>query len=202
MTTIGILALQGAFVEHAGVLRGLGVETREIRLPEQLDGIDGLVIPGGESTTIGKLMVSFNLVEVLRDLARAGMPMFGTCAGMIVLAKDTVQRYDQPLLNAMNIVVHRNGFGRQVDSFEADLAMPVLGDKPFRGIFIRAPYIESIGEGVEILGKVPDGKVVCARQENMLVCAFHPELTDDPRLHRYFLEMARGCRQLVQASRA
>lgn len=192
MVTIGVLALQGAFIEHSAVLRRLGVETREVRLPEQLDGIDGLIIPGGESTTIGKLMVAYNLLDVIRGMAVAGLPIFGTCAGMIMLAKDTVQGYDQPLLNLMDVVVHRNGFGRQVDSFEIDLAMSALGDKPFRAVFIRAPYIERAGREVDVLGRLSDGKIVCAQQGNLLACAFHPELTDDPRMHQYFLEIVKG----------
>ncbi len=192
MVTIGVLALQGAFIEHSAVLRQLGVETCEVRLPEQLDVVDGLIIPGGESTTIGKLMVAYDLLDKIRDLAKAGLPIFGTCAGMIMLAKDTVQGYDQPLLNVMDIVVHRNGFGRQVDSFETDLILSVLGDEPFRAVFIRAPYIDKTGEKVDVLGKLPDGRIVCAQQGNLLVSAFHPELTDDPRLHQYFLEIARG----------
>ncbi len=192
MITIGVLALQGAFIEHSAVLRRLGVETREVRLPEQLDGIDGLIIPGGESTTIGKLMVAYNLLDGIRGMAVAGLPVFGTCAGMIMLAKDTVQGYDQPLLNLMDVVVHRNGFGRQVDSFEIDLAMSALGDKPFRAVFIRAPYIERAGREVDVLGKLSDGKIVCAQQGNLLACAFHPELTDDPRMHQYFLEIVKG----------
>lgn len=194
MVTVGVLALQGAFIEHIAVLRKLGLETREVRLPEQLDGLDGLIIPGGESTTIGKLLVAYNLLDKMRALAETGLPIFGTCAGMIVLAKDTVQGYEQPLLNLMDIVVHRNGFGRQIDSFEADLRIPVLGDDPFRGIFIRAPYIEKAGENVDILGSMPDGRIVCAQQGNLLVSAFHPELTNDPRLHEYFLEKVRGRR--------
>ncbi|MCL5263825.1 MAG: pyridoxal 5'-phosphate synthase glutaminase subunit PdxT [Chloroflexi bacterium] len=189
MRTVGVLALQGAFVEHIAALRKLGAETREIRLPEQLEGLDALVIPGGESTTIGKLLVTFNLLKELKNLARRGVPMFGTCAGMIVLARDTTQGYDQPLIGAMDIVVQRNGFGRQVDSFELDLPIPKLGEAPFRAIFIRAPYIEKLGEQVEAIAQLPDGRVVCARQENLLVSAFHPELTEDLRLHEYFLSM-------------
>ena len=189
MRTVGVLALQGAFVEHITALRKLGAETREIRLPEQLEGLDALVIPGGESTTIGKLLVTFNLLKELKNLARRGVPMFGTCAGMIVLARDTTQGYDQPLIGAMDIVVQRNGFGRQVDSFELDLPIPKLGEAPFRAIFIRAPYIEKLGEQVEAIAQLPDGRVVCARQENLLVSAFHPELTEDLRLHEYFLSM-------------
>jgi 5'-phosphate synthase pdxT subunit len=171
------------------MLRKLGAETREIRLPEQLDNIDGLVIPGGESTTMGKLMVAYGFVDKLKQVARSGMPIFGTCAGMIVLARDTVQGYDQALLGVMDIVVHRNGFGRQIDSFETDLDVKALGQPPFRAVFIRAPYIERSGPEVEVLASLPDGRIVSARQDNLLTSAFHPELTDDPRMHRYFLEI-------------
>ncbi len=199
MTTIGVLALQGAFIEHVATLRRLGVDCREVRLPEQMQDIDGLIIPGGESTTIGKLMTAYGFLGEIRRLAESGLPIFGTCAGMIMLAKDTVQGYDQPLLGLMDIVVHRNGFGRQVDSFEADIAIPVIGEEAFRAIFIRAPYIDQVGEKVNVLSKLSDGKVVCAQQGKMLVSAFHPELTHDPRLHQYFLEMAtpRRCRDLI-----
>ena len=191
MPRIGVLALQGAFREHAASLRDLDAEVREVRLPRQLERLDGLVIPGGESTTIGKLMVAYNLLEPLRRLAEQGLPIFGTCAGMIVLAKD-IGGLDQPLLGVMNVRVSRNAFGRQVDSFETDLAVPVLGQEPFRAVFIRAPIIEEVGEGVEVLARLDDGRIVAARQENLLVAAFHPELTSDRRFHKYFLAMVNG----------
>lgn len=188
---IGVLALQGAFIEHIIILRRLGVEAIEVRLPEQLDGLDALIIPGGESTTIGKLAVEYGLMEPLRRFA-AGQPMWGTCAGMIFMAKEIGE--DQPLLDLMDIVVERNAFGRQVDSFEADLAVPALNNGrvvPFPAVFIRAPILVEANEeaGVEIVAQLEDGTVVAARQGHWLVTSFHPELTDDDRFHRYFLEM-------------
>jgi pyridoxal 5'-phosphate synthase pdxT subunit len=191
MPRIGVLALQGAFREHKNALLGVGAEVREVRLPRHLDGLDGLVIPGGESTTIGKLMVLFHLLEPLRHLAKDGFPIFGTCAGMIVLAKD-IGGMNQPLIGAMNIKVSRNAFGRQVDSFETDLTVPVLGPDPFHLVFIRAPVIESVGDRVEILARLDDGRIVAARERHLLAAAFHPELTNDPRFHRYFLAMVDG----------
>ncbi len=192
----GVLALQGAFIEHVQVLRGLGVEAIEVRLPDQLPGLAALIIPGGESTTIGKLAVAYKLVEPIRRMAEQGLPMWGICAGMILLAKDIGR--DQPLIGVMDIVVKRNAFGRQVDSFETDLAIPALDTvstveehgRPFRAIFIRAPYIQRVGNGVEEVARLPDAMVVAARQSNLLVTAFHPELGDDTRFHRYFLAMA------------
>ena len=185
---IGVLALQGAFIEHAAIIQLLGAGASLIRLPNQLDGLDGLIIPGGESTTILKLMQSFNLLQPLRELAKAGLPIWGTCAGMICLAKK-VSDHDMETLAVMDITVRRNAFGRQVDSFEAELKMPVLGDGPFPAVFIRAPIIEEVGPGVEILGKLPNGTVVAARQGNMVASAFHPELTGDFRFHRYFAQI-------------
>jgi pyridoxal 5'-phosphate synthase pdxT subunit len=189
--TIGVLALQGAFVEHAAMLRGLGVAVREVRLPAQLPGLAGLVIPGGESTTIGKLLVAYQLLEPLRALIAAGLPVFGTCAGLILLAKD-VGGLEQPLLAAMDVRVRRNAFGRQLQSGEADLLLPPLGERPLRAVFIRAPVIEAVGPGVEVLARLDDGRIVAARQGRLLVTAFHPELTGDDRLHRYFLEQLVG----------
>jgi 5'-phosphate synthase pdxT subunit len=183
---IGVLALQGAFREHVDRLKRLGAEAVEVRRREQLEGLDGLIIPGGESTTIGKLAVKYDLLAPIGAMAREGKPVWGTCAGMIVLAKD-IGPHDQPLIGVMDIHVRRNAFGRQVDSFEADLTAPALGDEPFRGVFIRAPLIESVGRGVEVLARLDDGTIVAARQENLLATAFHPELTDDDRFHRYFL---------------
>lgn len=195
MAIYGVLALQGDFFEHVQVLRNLGVEAREVRLPEQLQGLDGLIIPGGESTTIGKLAIAYQLVEPIRRMATEGIPIWGTCAGMIMLAKDVGQ--NQPLIGVMDITVKRNAFGRQVDSFETDLLIPALDavstaeerGKPFRAIFIRAPYIQRAGSGVEVLAYLDDGTVVAARQGNLLATAFHPELADDTRFHRYFLSM-------------
>lgn len=183
---VGVLALQGAFVEHAAVLNRLGVAAREVRLPSQLAGLEALVIPGGESTTIGKLLVAYGLLEPLRGLVADGLPVFGTCAGMILLAKD-IGGQEQPLLGVMDIRVKRNAFGRQLQSFETDLLVPALGPAPSRAIFIRAPVIAEVGPGVEVLAWLEDGRIVAARQGRLLVTAFHPELTDDPRWHEYFL---------------
>ena len=187
---IGVLALQGDFSEHASVLRGLGVEAVEVRTARQLSEIDGLVIPGGESTTIGKLMQDCGLLDPLRERISAGMPAFGTCAGAIVLARD-IGGLDQPLIGIMDLSVRRNAFGRQLESFETLLQIPALGDPPMRAVFIRAPAIVSVGDGVEVLARLPDGRIVAARQAHMLAAAFHPELTEDSRLHRYFIELVR-----------
>lgn len=187
---IGVLALQGAFVEHEKVLTQIGVEVIEIRLPEHLGGLDGLIIPGGESTTIGKVARQWGLLEPLRAFARSGRPLWGTCAGMIFIAKDVVDsKPDQPLLALMDVTVRRNAFGRQVDSFEADLEVAALGEEPFHAVFIRAPFIERVEEGVEVLSRLEDGTIVAVRQGNLLATAFHPELTDDDRFHRYFLSL-------------
>jgi len=182
---IGVLALQGAFIEHIRILQQLGVEAPSVRLPDELSGLDGLVIPGGESTTILKLIQSFDFLQPLRELAQTGFPIWGICAGMICLAKKT-SNYNMETLAVMDIVVRRNAFGRQVDSFEAKLPMPALGDKPFPAVFIRAPTIEKVGSRVEVLAKLPNGTAVAARRGKFLVCAFHPELTNDLRFHSYF----------------
>lgn len=184
---IGVLAMQGAFREHIKSLAALGVQGVEIRHDKQLADIAGLIIPGGESTTIGKLMVEFNLLEPVRHLAGEGLPVFGTCAGMVLLAKDIIGS-DQPRLGLMHASVQRNAFGRQVDSFEVDLDIPFLGKEPFHAVFIRAPYLEKVEPPVESLATFM-GKTVMARQGNLLATAFHPELTNDLRVHRYFLEM-------------
>lgn len=189
---IGVLALQGAFWEHIKKLQQLGVEGVEVRLPKDLDGLDGLIIPGGESTTIGKLAVMYDLMEPLRDFA-GRKPVWGTCAGMIFMAKKIGQ--DQPLLGVMDIVVERNAFGRQVESFEADLTVPALangsaeGLEPFPAVFIRTPrLVEARGE-TKILAELADGTAVAAREGCLLVTSFHPELTDDLRFHKYFLDL-------------
>jgi 5'-phosphate synthase pdxT subunit len=184
---IGVLALQGAFREHQWMLERCGADVVEVRKPEDLDSIDGLVIPGGESTTIGKLMVRWGLLEKIREQAAAGMGIYGTCAGMILLAKEIVDS-DQPRLALMDIRVKRNAFGRQRESFEADLDVPEFGQEPIRAVFIRAPYIESAGPGVRVLAQV-NGKTVIARQGKLLVTAFHPELTDCEQIHAYFVKM-------------
>ncbi|MBZ0278360.1 MAG: pyridoxal 5'-phosphate synthase glutaminase subunit PdxT [Anaerolineae bacterium] len=191
---IGVLALQGAFMEHAKILRELGADVVEVRLPEHLNDLDGLIIPGGESTTIGKLATEYGLIEPLRQFA-AAKPTWGTCAGLIFLAKDIgIDR--QPVLGVMDIQVNRNAFGRQVDSFEVDLPVSVLGDVPFRAVFIRAPVILSVQPNVEVLAQLADGRIVAARQEHLLGTAFHPELTGDVRFHRYFLDSIRKAKNL------
>jgi len=186
---IGVLALQGAFREHRKLLKDCGTKSREIRKPEELEGISGLIIPGGESTTIGKLMVDFGLLEPIKELANQGLPIFGTCAGLVLLAKE-IEGSSQPRLGLMDMEVVRNGFGRQVESFEADLEISALGITPFRGIFIRAPYIKKVSPNIGILASLGE-KTVFARQGNFLACSFHPELTDDTRVHRYFLDMVK-----------
>jgi len=192
MTRIGVLALQGAFIEHERVLERLGVEAREVRQRKHLDGIDGLIIPGGESTTIGKLLDTLGMTEPVRAMAREGLPVWGTCAGLILLASDVGR--PQTTLGLLDIVVRRNAFGSQLDSFETDLDVPALGDEPFHAVFIRAPIIERAGGDVTRLATLPDGTIVAAERDNLLATAFHPELTDDPRFHQYFLEKvaARG----------
>ncbi len=186
MATIGVLALQGDFREHREVLERLGVVVPEVRLPRELERLDGLIIPGGESTTIVRLMQTSHLLEPLRKLADDGFPIWGTCAGMILLAK-RLDASGIPALEAMDIGVRRNAFGRQVDSFEAELHVSALGDPPYRAVFIRAPIIEDVGPVVEVLARLPDGTPVAARQGRLLATAFHPELTSDDRFHRFFL---------------
>jgi pyridoxal 5'-phosphate synthase pdxT subunit len=186
VTRIGVLALQGDVREHCDVLEALGAEAVPIRSAEELAGIDGLVIPGGESTTIGKLSERFGLVEPLRHHIRQGMPALGTCAGMIFLAS-SVTEGSQPLLGVLDVIVARNAFGRQNDSFEADLEVAGL-DEPFHAVFIRAPWVDKVGTGVEVLARVGEHPVM-VRQDHMLAGAFHPELTDDDRIHRMFLDV-------------
>ncbi len=188
---IGVLAAQGAFVEHIARLRRLEVEALAIRLPHELARLDGLIIPGGESTAISKLMLDYDLRDKIINLAKNGLPVFGTCAGMIILANKTPDSEAEPL-GLMKIEVRRNAFGRQVDSFETELSIPVLGKEPFPGIFIRAPIIEQVTSEVEILARLADGISVAARQGKLLACAFHPELTDDLRFHQYFIGIVAG----------
>ena len=184
---IGVLALQGGFAEHVHALRRIdGVEPEEIRSPGQLPGLDGLVLPGGESTTIGKLMAAGGLMEPLRELIESGLPVLATCAGAIMLAR-TIDGSTQPRLGVMDLAVRRNAFGRQLESFEADLPLAVLGDPPLRAVFIRAPSIAEVGPGVEILARLPDGTIVAARQRHMIATSFHPELTGDNRFHAWFV---------------
>ena len=187
---IGVLALQGDFAEHAAMLRRLGVESREVRVPRDLEGLDGLVIPGGESTTIGKLLETYALLEPVRDLGASGFPIWGTCAGLILLATDVGT--PQPLLGLMDMTVERNAFGRQTDSFETDLDIDGLPGGAFHAVFIRAPIVSGVGDDVEVLAKLGDGRIVAVRQDNLLGTAFHPELTADARLHGLFVEMTRA----------
>jgi 5'-phosphate synthase pdxT subunit len=206
MARIGILALQGDFLEHQEVLTRLGQEAVQVRRPEHLEGLDGLIIPGGESTTFCRLMRDFGLYEPLRDLIAAGLPTWGTCAGMIVLAK-RVQDLPYATLEALDVEVDRNAYGRQVDSFEVELAVPSLGRRPFPAVFIRAPVVLEVGEGVEVLARLPQGPdqppagagtPVALRQGHVLATSFHPELTRDTRFHRYFLRMV-GARRAHKA---
>jgi 5'-phosphate synthase pdxT subunit len=185
---IGILASQGAFAEHIDILHQLEVEALPVRLPSELRGLDGLIIPGGESTSISRLMLDYNLASEIRNLAKSGLPILGTCAGMILLAKEILDSDVEPL-GLMDITVRRNAFGRQKESFETELAIPALGEKPFPGVFIRAPIIEQANNKVEILTRLTNGTGVAARQGKILASAFHPELTDDLRFHQYFLNI-------------
>jgi len=185
---VGVLALQGTFAEHIESLRQLNVEAPPIRLLHELNTLDGLVIPGGESTTMLRLMESFGLTRRIRELAKDGLPIWGTCAGMILLARN-VSNHEMETLGLMAIKVTRNAFGSQVDSFEADLEIPLIGEEPFHAVFIRAPIVEEAGQGVKILSRLPDGSIVALRQNRLLACAFHPEFTHDLRFHSYFLDM-------------
>ena len=184
--TTGILALQGDFREHSEMLASIGQASAEVRRPEQLDALDSLIIPGGESTTIARLILRYGFTGPLQAFCASGRPVWGTCAGAILLAR-RVDELDRPGIETMDMTVARNAFGRQVDSFEASLELAGLEGGPFRAIFIRAPIIESVGPGVEVLARLEDGVVVAARQGNLLATAFHPELGGDTRLHRYFL---------------
>jgi len=186
---IGVLALQGAFAEHLAVLRQIGVEGVPVRLPADLDGVAGLILPGGESTTMRKLVERWGLREPILDLARQGAPIFGTCAGMIILARE-ISDGDEPVLSLLDVTVRRNAFGRQLDSFESDLQVPVLGDGPLHGVFIRAPIVERVGPDVDVLATLDDGRVVAVRQRNILATAFHPELAGETRFHRLVAAMA------------
>ena len=188
---IGVLALQGDFAEHITMLKKIGVETAEVRLPKHLDGLDGLIIPGGESTTIGKLAVAYDLIEPLKTFGQRHA-IWGTCAGAIFISKDIGR--DQPLLGLMDIKVERNAFGRQIDSFETDLDIPELKKatgttEDYHAVFIRAPIIESVNGDAKILASIPDGRIVAAQQGNLLATSFHPELTNDIRFHEYFLSL-------------
>ncbi|MBA3797416.1 MAG: pyridoxal 5'-phosphate synthase glutaminase subunit PdxT [Chloroflexi bacterium] len=186
---IGVLALQGNFREHLDVLRGIGVEAFAVRLPVDLQGLSGLILPGGESTTMRKLIERWGLRDPILDLARQGAPLFGTCAGMILLARDIVDG-DEPVLPLLDVSVKRNAFGRQLDSFEGQVEVPVLGDTPVHGVFIRAPVIERVGVDVEVMATLDDGRVVAVRERNIVATAFHPELAGETRFHRLVATMA------------
>ena len=187
MTTVGVLAIQGDFAEHRTALESLGVDVKEVRLPDQLDDVDGLIVPGGESTTIVQLIDIYEMREKLRDrILNDRMPTWGTCAGMIVMAGELTDHRPTPL-SLMDTVVSRNAFGRQVDSFESDLDVDGMDGPPYRAVFIRAPVFVSVGEKVEVLARLDDGRPVAVRQGHMLATAFHPELTDDSRMHKLFV---------------
>jgi 5'-phosphate synthase pdxT subunit len=194
--SIGVLALQGDVREHLRALDESGARARAVRRVDELDALDGLVVPGGESTTISKLAVEFGLLEPLQKLIADGLPVYGSCAGMIMLASEVLDgRPDQRGFGGIDMTVRRNAFGRQVDSFEAPVELTRLEGGPFHAVFIRAPWVERVGEAVEVLGRITTGRaagrIVAVRQRNLLATAFHPELTGDPRVHRYFVEMVR-----------
>ncbi|MCE2464766.1 MAG: pyridoxal 5'-phosphate synthase glutaminase subunit PdxT [Dehalococcoidia bacterium] len=186
---VGVLAVQGDFAEHIAILKQLGVDTVEVRLPGDLDGVDALVMPGGESTTFSYLMDLYNLREPIVEAASGGTPIWGTCAGMIMMARELTEKFPEPL-GLMDIGVARNAFGRQVDSFETDLRFSPLGDDSYRAIFIRAPGIVRLGDDVQVLAQLSDGRPVAVRQGSLFATSFHPELGDDPRIHQYFLTFA------------
>jgi len=186
---IGVLALQGAFREHVATLAAIGVEGVEVRLPEDLREVQGLILPGGESTTMRRLIARWGLAEPILDLARSGAPLFGTCAGMIILSRSIVGD-EEPVLPLLDVVVERNAFGRQLDSFETDVVVPVLGERPVHAIFIRAPIVDEAGPEVDVLASLADGRIVAVRQENVLATAFHPELAGETRFHRLVATMA------------
>ena len=188
---IGVLAVQGDFAEHIAILRKIGVNTREVRLPEHLEALDGLVIPGGESTTLSRLMSIYHLREPVSEMVAEGRPVWGTCAGMIMLANEITEQDPVPLC-LMDISVQRNAFGRQVDSFEQPLRIAPLDPEPYNCIFIRAPVVIRVGTSVEVLASLDDGRPVAVQQGNLLATAFHPELTSDTRVHQYFVDLARG----------
>lgn len=189
---IGVLALQGAFAEHIKKLQSLGVDAREVRMPADLEGLGGLIIPGGESTTIGKLIDRFGLREPIVAMAGSGKPLWGTCAGMILLGREVdadTRGSAQPLLGLMDLTTRRNAFGSQIDSFETELDMPVVSSEPLPAVFIRAPVVSTIGDAVEVLSTLPDGRIVAVRQGNLVATAFHPELTHVTDFHAWFASL-------------
>ena len=183
---VGVLAVQGDFAEHKAVLKHLGVDALEVRLPRDLEGLEFLIMPGGESTTFSHMMDLYGLREPIKEMAGAGAPIWGTCAGLIMMARELADEEPAPM-GIMDVRVARNAFGRQLDSFETDLKVSCLGEEPFRAVFIRAPIVSDVGDEVEVLARLPDGRPVAVKQGNLLATAFHPELTDDQRFHRYFL---------------
>ena len=190
---IGVLALQGDFEAHLKMLAELGVEGKAVRLPKHLDDLDGIILPGGESNTIGKLMVLYGLDEPLQQKIREGFPIWGTCAGLILMARETDNALEgQPLLASMHIRIRRNAFGSQRESFETDLSVPVIGEAPFHAFFIRGPAIESVGPEGEVLATLDDGTIVAVREGHLLGTAFHPEVGGDPRFHQYFLRIVQS----------
>ena len=185
---IGVLAIQGDFIEHINILQTLGVECREIRLPEQLSDVDGLIIPGGESTTLSRLLTRYDLRQPIKKLATDGKPLWGTCAGMIMMASEITENDPVPL-EIMDIGVQRNAFGRQIDSFEQELEITGFDETPYHAIFIRAPVIKRVGSGVSIMASLQDGRPVAVQQDNLMATSFHPELTKDSRFHTHFLNL-------------
>ena len=186
---IGVLALQGAFREHLSTLETIGVEGVPVRLPADLEGVSGLILPGGESTTMRQLIGRWGLAEPILRLAATGAPLFGTCAGMIVLSRE-ITGGEPPILPLLDVTVERNAFGRQLDSFEAELAVPILGDRPVHAVFIRAPVIDHVGPEVDVLARLDDGRIVAVRERNVIATSFHPELAGETRLHRLLATMA------------
>ncbi len=202
---IGVLALQGDFQEHLAALARLGIARREVKLPHDLVDLDGLILPGGESTTIGRLIHRFGLREPILEFARSGRPIWGTCAGMIVLAREVdpeTRARTQHLLGLLDVVVRRNAFGPQIESFETELEIPAVGSEPVRAVFIRAPVVCELGPAVEPLARLPDGTVVAVRQDNLIGTAFHPELTGDDRFHAWFCRQARAARACTSPEQA
>jgi 5'-phosphate synthase pdxT subunit len=187
--TIGVLGIQGGFVEHRALLDSLGVDSRLVRLPGDVEGLDGLILPGGESTAMRKLIDRWGLRDPILDLAATGAPLLGTGAGTILLAR-RLSDGDEPVLSLLDVSVKRDAFGRERESFEADIAVPLLGDVPVRGVFIRPPVVDDIGPRVDVLARMDDGGVVAVRERNVIATAFHPELADEPRFHRLLATMA------------
>ncbi|MCD4783934.1 MAG: pyridoxal 5'-phosphate synthase glutaminase subunit PdxT [Candidatus Eremiobacteraeota bacterium] len=193
---IGVLAMQGAFEEHIQILDSMGIETIEVRLKDQLADIDGLIIPGGESTTMGKMLNRYDLLEALREKGNSGFPMFGTCAGMIMMSKKVEDGLPgQPLLELMDITTIRNAFGRQIESFEADLDVSEIGERPFHGVFIRAPIIKCVNGTVDVLARF-ENNIVAVRQDNLLATSFHPEIAGDSRFHEYFVNIVEKWKEM------